>query len=324
MSFPAEALSCETIEGNPDFYGLGIRIGVYLQWITAWISLLVDPLSAQSVYDVNSVFVFAILVATMIATLADNPTIQPIETYIMLQFALGFFVTTLSTFGLRLHFLRPASVAQLGQHLKGFEGAVRESIRNSRSLSLWFGLFGGRVILPLNFFSPLKPYHLSWSGVFWRTATACMLTALNIWLWFASQPNFQLPGQNCDPPFIFFFSRQQLSGPMVGFCKAVSILIAIVVFPPFLILLQLTMRIFQQTLMALYRDMFQSFAPQVSQRLRQPLTRIDSSFSNLDPVTRFSDVLKLIVYLGRGKVEEQREHDAQADNRIILTWNSAE
>ncbi|KAI1090114.1 hypothetical protein F5B19DRAFT_336883 [Rostrohypoxylon terebratum] len=358
MSSPAEALICEAIEGNPDFYGLGIRIGVYLQWTTAWVSLLVDPLSAQSVYDVNSVFVFAILVATMIATFANNPTIEPVETYIMLQFSLGFFLTTLSTFGLRLHLLRPSSVAQFLHHLNALGRAVRGSLQNSSGPSIMWRLSSK---LPLNYVSPLKPYHLSWSGVFWRTTTICMLTTVNIWLWFASQPNYRLANQTCDPPFVFFFSRQQLSGAIVGFFKTVSIMIAIIVAPPFFVLCQLALRILNHTIMALYRDYLHSMVPEAPQRLRQPLDRINSTFASfsrrLDPTTlsqfrgyidildflsrpsnetyRFSDLLKFVVYLGRGKEGERRIVSAQAENsetptyarndrlarRICLFWN---
>ncbi|KAI0901294.1 hypothetical protein F4806DRAFT_492184 [Annulohypoxylon nitens] len=361
MSSPAEALICEAIEGNPDFYGLGIRIGVYLQWVTAWVSLLVDPLSAQSVYDVNSVFVFAILVATMIATFAESPTIEPVETYIMLQFSLGFFVTTLSTFGLRLHLLRPSSVAQLLHHLDALSRAVRGSLQNSSWPSVMWRLSSSRIKLPLNYVSPLKPYHLSWSGVFWRTTTICMLTAVNIWLWFASQPNYRLANRICDPPFVFFFSRQQLSGAIVGFFKAVSIMIAIIVAPPFFVLCQLALRILNHTIMALYRDFLHSTVPEAPQRLRQPLDRINSTFASfshrLDPTTlsqfrgyidildflsrpsnetyRFSDLLKFVVYLGRGKEGDRRIVGAQAENdkspaytrsdylarRICVFWN---
>ncbi|KAI1457844.1 hypothetical protein F4805DRAFT_467128 [Annulohypoxylon moriforme] len=350
MSSPAEVLSCEAIVGNPDFYGLGIRIGVYLQWLTAWVSLLVDPLSAQSVYDVNSVFVFAILVATMIATFADSPTIEPVETYIMLQFSLGFFVTTLSTFGLRLHFLRPSSVAEFLQNLDKLQRAVRTFLRNSTFLSVMWRLFGTGIGLPLNYISPLKPYHLSWSGVFWRTTTACMLTAVNIWLWFASQPNYRLANQTCDPPFVFFFSRQQLSGAIVGFFKAVSIIIAIIVVPPFFVLFQLSMRILNRTIMALYRDFLHSMLPKAPQRLIQPVNRINSKFATfgrrLDPTTvsqlrgfidildflskpseetyRFSDILKLIVYLGRGKDGERRVVGTQAETRNAPPYDRAD
>lgn len=271
-----EVSGCETIEGQPDFYGLGIRIGVYLQWVSAWINLLIDPESAQSVYDVNSVFVFSILVATMIATLGSSPSIQPIETHIMLQFALGFFVTTLSTFGLRLHFFRPASIVELGGCLGASMKALRVSIRKPVSPIDWFYLVIGTPILPLNVFSPLKPRQLSWSGVVWRTSTMCIVAAVNIWLWWVSQPNYRLPGQACDPPFIFMFSKQQLSGPIVGFCKAVAIIIAIVVFPPFWILFQLVIQLHTQAVLALYRDIMHSVTPDAPQHLSRSLNRINS------------------------------------------------
>ncbi|OTA58025.1 hypothetical protein K449DRAFT_131072 [Hypoxylon sp. EC38] len=357
MASAVEVPSCEAIAGNPDFYGLGIRIGVYLQWVTAWISLLVDPLSAQSVYDVNSVFVFAILLATMVASFAKDPTIEPVETHILLQFALGFFVTTLSTFGMRLHFLRPDSVAELGVQLKELMRVVGSSLKNPFSLTIGLKLLFGRVTLPLNAFSTLKPYHLSWSGVFWRTATACMLAAVNIWLWFASQPNYRLPGEDCDPPYIFIFSKQQLSGPIVVFCKAVSIMIAAVALPPFWILLHLTARLLSYMILVLYRDLLHYTMPQVPQRLRNPIERIDTSLAGfranslpqfgaqldfLDFLSkpssetfRLSDLLKLMVYLGRGKDRKERVGDAQADikrgttqtgttnltRRICILWN---
>jgi hypothetical protein len=73
--------TCTPFEGNSDLYGLGIRIGVYLQWISVWINLLLDPESAQATYDANSTFVFAIIIATVIAAQRDAAVIK---VYIML------------------------------------------------------------------------------------------------------------------------------------------------------------------------------------------------------------------------------------------------
>ncbi|KAI1780855.1 hypothetical protein F4818DRAFT_397069 [Hypoxylon cercidicola] len=275
MSSVTDALSCEAIEGNPDFYGLGIRIGVYLQWISVWVSVVVDPRSAQSVYDINSVFVFAILVATMVATFADPPTIQPVETHIMLQFALGFFVTSLSTFGLRLHLLRPASVVELGERLKTLQKATWASMQEKMS-PRWSTLLADPHVVPLKALSPFKPYYLSWSGVVWRTATVGMIAVVNIWLWFTSQPNYRFPGDSCDPPFVFMFSKQQLSGPIVGFYKAVSVIIVALIFYPFLTLLQSTLHILLIIYIALYRDLLHSTYPEASQKLEQFLDRINT------------------------------------------------
>lgn len=102
--------TCESLEGNADFYGLGIRIGIYLQWGSAWLSLLLDPESAQGVLDANSVSLFAVAIATVIAASRDAPAI---EMYIMLQILLGFPVTTLSSFGFRLWLMSPRRLDKL-------------------------------------------------------------------------------------------------------------------------------------------------------------------------------------------------------------------
>ncbi|KAH6974579.1 hypothetical protein BKA56DRAFT_490409 [Ilyonectria sp. MPI-CAGE-AT-0026] len=107
---------CPKFIGNSDFYGLGIRIGVYLQWISAWITLLLDPESAQATFDANSTFVFAIVIATIIAA---RKGADAIEMYLMLQFMLGFFVTTLSIVGVRLWLMSPDRLAKFVTTMKG-------------------------------------------------------------------------------------------------------------------------------------------------------------------------------------------------------------
>ncbi|KAK6538402.1 hypothetical protein TWF694_011279 [Orbilia ellipsospora] len=118
--------SCPPIQGNSDFYGEGIRIGVYLQWLSAWTSILADPLSTQSILEANSVFVFAIVIATICANRSAN--IKSVETYIMLQIALGFFLTTMSTFGVRLQLLHSQTASQLLQNLKEAPHRVKMSL----------------------------------------------------------------------------------------------------------------------------------------------------------------------------------------------------
>lgn len=102
--------TCEPLEGNADLYGLGIRIGIYLQWGSAWLSLLLDPESAQGVLDASSVSLFAVAIATVIAGSRNAPAI---EIYIMLQMLLGFPITTLSSFGFRLWLMNPRRLDRL-------------------------------------------------------------------------------------------------------------------------------------------------------------------------------------------------------------------
>ncbi|KAL9637308.1 MAG: hypothetical protein Q9164_002270 [Protoblastenia rupestris] len=75
--------------GNSDIYGLGIRLGIYLQWIAALISkrYLVSSRSEilRELLDVNTIFSLAIFIATVIL-----PTeAQGVEVLIMLHFYFG-------------------------------------------------------------------------------------------------------------------------------------------------------------------------------------------------------------------------------------------
>lgn len=78
------AKSCAGIEGNFDFYGLGIRIGIYLQWFSSWISNTFNPTAAAANHDANTIFLLAVLIATAIAF--GQGSLQPAEKYILLLF----------------------------------------------------------------------------------------------------------------------------------------------------------------------------------------------------------------------------------------------
>ena len=100
QSLPTSVLPiCEPFDGNADFYGLGIRIGIYFQWFLAWLSMLLDLESAESMLDVNVAFVFTLVIATIIFACYNSAAI---EIYIMLQILFGFPVIVLSTFGIRV------------------------------------------------------------------------------------------------------------------------------------------------------------------------------------------------------------------------------
>lgn len=375
MSSATEAPSCGAIEGNPDFYGIGIRVGVYLQWVSACANLLVDPQSATSFYDVSSAFTFAILVATMTATFASPPTIQPIETYIMLQFALGYFVFSLNISGkwwqlpvrtakrlrewqasrtlpllvdlfmpsillvvvlsdliLQLS-LQPAFVEEAAEQLASAEPA---------SFVDWLILLATAVTLPLNLILRFNTHGFSWSGPMWRTTIACMIVAVNLWLWFASQPNYRPPGESCDPPFIFMFSKQQLNGPIVTFCKAVSVFFAAIIYIPFATLLELVSTFVTRIELAFFRLVLQFVPSNAFTKLLEgngtpfsltyhlgatpvPTTFIDVSIEVLARSNykdfRFSDVFRLWVYLASGKIQQQAENRSIPPQRLVFLYS---
>jgi hypothetical protein len=59
-----------------------------------------------------------IIVALLKAATATPNEIRPIEVWIMLQICISFLVTTLGSFGVRLHFLHPKTFSDLSQKVR--------------------------------------------------------------------------------------------------------------------------------------------------------------------------------------------------------------
>lgn len=68
LAHRAISQACDGFEGNSDLYGLGIRLGVYLQWVSSWLIQTLNPNGIMTTHDTNSIFVLAILVAMISAT----------------------------------------------------------------------------------------------------------------------------------------------------------------------------------------------------------------------------------------------------------------
>jgi hypothetical protein len=76
--------------GNSDIYGLGIRLGVYLQWIATLISYQLLEDSIDSVTAANWVFLFATMIATLVITAARTSyKTYSAEIMIMLYIVVG-------------------------------------------------------------------------------------------------------------------------------------------------------------------------------------------------------------------------------------------
>lgn len=274
--------SCPPLEGNSDLYGLGIRIGIYLQWISTWIVTLVNPEETQSAYEVNSAFVFAVVIATIVA----RDTSRPIETYIMLQIAIGFFVTTLSTFGVRVQLLTPNKLRELGNQLSSAFNDTKEVFREFRDerearayrpmnwrqrlVSYACAIITKPIRIPLTFFSPFKPSEMAWSGVLWRTAVAGIIAGFNIYFWYGVPLN----KNPCDQNLVFLFSKQKLTGSVVVFFRVVSIFIAVIIFIPALVLTMLTWRLIIFSIGMVYRQIFVALNPQLPHQFETILRKI--------------------------------------------------
>jgi hypothetical protein len=71
------------IDGNSDMYGLGIRIGFYLQWYGALLAAWIAPGEAPALRLTNVLFTAAVFLATVIQTM------EPAEIYIILLLNFG-------------------------------------------------------------------------------------------------------------------------------------------------------------------------------------------------------------------------------------------
>lgn len=77
--------------GNSDIYGLGIRVGLYLQWFSGWLCGVCHLEAASELTDSNAVFSIAIFFATVTIDLA---TTHPVEVVILFfMFFGGIFAT---------------------------------------------------------------------------------------------------------------------------------------------------------------------------------------------------------------------------------------
>lgn len=129
-------------EGNSDIYGLGIRVGIYLQWFATWLSTAFVPEEMLGTTVANSIFLIAISVATLI--LCSSASANPVtDMFIML-----------TIFAVSVYFLY--SISWLGRHFgpsstRNFDfedsSAVGEFIKVvlamcMASISIWFWFRG--------------------------------------------------------------------------------------------------------------------------------------------------------------------------------------
>ena len=89
--------SC-TFAGNPEFYGLGIRLGVYTQLLSTLLANHWLPAELSSAWDANFVFLAALLIAT-IKSAASVPSLLAVEVFILLQMMLAFLLSVFTTAG---------------------------------------------------------------------------------------------------------------------------------------------------------------------------------------------------------------------------------
>ncbi|KAI1763553.1 hypothetical protein GGR53DRAFT_467202 [Hypoxylon sp. FL1150] len=79
-----ETTTCE-INGHADVYGLGIRLGFYLQWFGVILASWIAPSEVHSIRHANAIF----LAATLLSLIALRDALAVPESYVVLLFLFG-------------------------------------------------------------------------------------------------------------------------------------------------------------------------------------------------------------------------------------------
>ncbi|TKA66540.1 hypothetical protein B0A49_10482 [Cryomyces minteri] len=78
-----------TFDGNSDMYGLGIRIGFYLQWYSGILASILAPSELPGLRFAKALFIAATFLALLILTIQNPLGLQVAEVYIILLLTFG-------------------------------------------------------------------------------------------------------------------------------------------------------------------------------------------------------------------------------------------
>jgi hypothetical protein len=183
-TLPEPGLPLCSFEGQTDFYGLGVRMGIYFTWLTSWIAnnFIADEIAGS--LDTNAVFLLAISVTVIYNSIHNQ--LRIIDALVLLQLCYGFLFGVMSLWGYRTmyyHRMGAAGRSRFG----GFGTHLRLLLMTAISAyAVWFwfeGLDDGLIEcnkreacggLDTFFFARVKLY--GWIRTFYQiSAVGCVL-----------------------------------------------------------------------------------------------------------------------------------------------------
>ncbi len=137
---PLEPGNCQT-ERSDDYYGLGVRLGIYLAWVQAWLAFNFVPSEISNTLDTNTIFLLAVVLAMVRCTITD--LIVQVDGLILMHLGAGTIFGVLSIWGYRTSwYLRDGPTKGIA-HFGGFGTHVRLLLCVSfASYGLFFWLEG--------------------------------------------------------------------------------------------------------------------------------------------------------------------------------------
>jgi hypothetical protein len=90
------------LDGSSDMYGLGIRIGFYLQWYSSILAAWLAPSEIEGLRFTNSLFVASTFLALIISTASDASNLHPVDIYVTLLLTFRYYVFLVPLYAWRI------------------------------------------------------------------------------------------------------------------------------------------------------------------------------------------------------------------------------
>lgn len=183
-----------THPGNSDFYGLGIRIGIYTQVLSTLISIHCVPSDISGNATSNLIFISALILA-FVQQISNGSNLLIAEAFVIMQLILVFFLTVTPN-GIYLLCTEWIVAFLNGSILKETLKDVAASAEVGKSL-LYFRSVS-KLGSAFHRISPLK------RSV--RQGLILVTASLNLWFWVAGIPDMENHTRTGCPTFVFFFA----------------------------------------------------------------------------------------------------------------------
>lgn len=112
---PPASLDCSS-QFSGDYYGLGVRLGIYFTWLSSWLANVFVPSEIAGALDANSIFLLSVLISIFYGTASHK--LAFIDGLILMQLSAGYLFGCLSLWGYRTsHYAKegPAGIRHFGR-----------------------------------------------------------------------------------------------------------------------------------------------------------------------------------------------------------------
>src|ERR1700761_726551 len=128
-------LDCTT-DSSGDYYGFGVRLGVYFTWLGSYFANTMLPDEIAGTLDTNSIFLLALLISLFRGTVTN--VLTQIDGLIVMHLSSGFLFSSLSIWGYRTLYYQQEGAKAI-EHFGGWGTHIRLALITAISVyGTWF------------------------------------------------------------------------------------------------------------------------------------------------------------------------------------------